>query len=105
MMPFACWVFALLFSDSSALSAGPLTRRPRPWRRRFLSAAGDNEVQRPKRFRKLIVPGAAGVLARSPFIQPETKVEAFQLALQVRPRKEARAVVWVDYYHVHTDLG
>ena len=27
------------------------------------SAAGDNEVQRPKRYRKLIVPGAAGVLA------------------------------------------
>ena len=53
----------LLLRSTSALSAGPLTRRPRPWRRRFLSAAGDNEVQRPKRFRKLIVPGAAGVLA------------------------------------------
>ena len=52
-----------LLRSTSALSAGPLTRRPRPWRRRILSAAGDNEVQRPKRFRKLIVPGAAGVLA------------------------------------------
>ena len=80
-MPFACrraaWVFALLASDSSALgagpptrraritalSAGPLARRPRPWRRRFLSAAGDNEVQRPKRFRKLLVPISVGGLA------------------------------------------
>ncbi len=52
-----------LLRSTSALSARPLTRRPRPWRRRFLSAAGDSEVQRPKRFRKLIVPGAAGVLA------------------------------------------
>ena len=57
---------ATLLRSTSALSAGPLARRPRPWRRRSLmrkSAAGDNEVQRPKRYRKLIVPGAAGVLA------------------------------------------
>ena len=55
----------LLLRSTSALSAGPLTRRPRPWRRRLLSQpprSGD-DVQRPKRFRKLIVPGAAGVLA------------------------------------------
>ena len=67
-MPFACrravWVFALLMSDSSALSAGPLARRPRPWRRRLLSQPSDDAAPaRPKRFRKLIVPGAAGVLA------------------------------------------
>ena len=67
-MPFACrraaWVFALLLSDSSALSAGPLARRPRPWRRRLLSQPSDDAAPaRPKRFRKLIVPGAAGVLA------------------------------------------
>ena len=54
----------LLRSSTSALSAGPLARRPRPWRRRLLSQAeAGNDVQRPKRFRKLIVPGAAGVLA------------------------------------------
>ena len=49
MMPFACWVFALLMSDSSALSAGPSTRRPTP--------------ARPKRFRKLLVPISVGGLA------------------------------------------
>ena len=69
-MPFACsravLVFALLVSDASALSAGPLARRPRPWRRRLLSqqtSVEDVAAPRPKRFRKLIVPGAAGVLA------------------------------------------
>ena len=85
-MLFAALVFALLASDSSALSAGPptrraritalsagpLARRPRPWRRRLLSqplrsgdvapSSGDG-VQRPKRFRKLLVPISVGGLA------------------------------------------
>ena len=82
MMPFACrraaWVFALLVSDSSALSAGsptrrasitalsagPLTRRPRPWRRRLLSQPSDEAAPaRPKRFRQLLVPISVGGLA------------------------------------------
>ena len=94
MMPFACrraaWVFALLASDSSALgagpptrraritalSAGPLARRPRPWRRRLLSQpprvediapssqpSDDAAPARPKRIRKLLVPISVGGLA------------------------------------------
>ena len=72
-MPFACrravWVFALLMSESSALSAGPLARRPRPWRRRLLSQPtriediAPSSQQRPKRFRQLLVPISVGGLA------------------------------------------
>ena len=67
-MPFACrrasWVFALLMSDCSALSAGPLARRPRPWRRRLLSQPSDDAAPaRPKRFRQLLVPISVGGLA------------------------------------------
>ena len=67
-MPFACrraaWVIALLMSESSALSAGPLARRPRPWRRRLLSQPSDDAAPaRPKRFRQLLVPISVGGLA------------------------------------------
>ena len=67
-MPFACrravWVFALLMSDSAALNAGPLARRPRPWRRRLLSQPSDDAAPaRPKRFHKLLVPISVGGLA------------------------------------------
>ena len=93
-MPFAnrraVWAFALLASVSSALSAGPptrraritalsagpLARRPRPWRRRLLSQppriediapssqpSDDAAPARPKRFRQLLVPISVGGLA------------------------------------------